>query len=69
MTYYVPCDSIPRDAFQLLCKCGKHAKRVDCTSEEMSEFNCGRSYECCARAFQCECGLRVAGSCDAPESF
>jgi hypothetical protein len=49
------------------CETG-YAERVKCTPEEMEEYNCGRPYECCARAFVCcACGVRTAFSAPAPE--
>ena len=40
------------------CKVG-YAERVRCGPQELKEYNCGRSYESCARAFVCAaCGYR-----------
>lgn len=59
---------IESDAEGLKCECGGYAERVDCTPEELEEYNCGRPYECCGRAFVCcICGKRIVGSAKAPE--
>jgi hypothetical protein len=50
------------------CPCGGYGDRVDCTPEELARWNCGRSYECCARAFVCRvCKSRLVGTAEAPE--
>lgn len=61
---------IERNDDAIACpKCKGYAGRVKCTSQELEQFNCGRSYECCARAFVCKvCGHRVAMKAPAPES-
>lgn len=44
--------SFPEDADAikcLACKVG-YAEHVRRTPQELKEYNCGRSYECCARA-------------------
>lgn len=49
-------------------KCKSFSQRVNCTDEERKEFGCGRSYDCCSRAFVCtKCGYRFAMSAPAPE--
>jgi hypothetical protein len=61
-------DGIDRGAKGIQCPCGGYAARVDCTKDELSKYNCGRSYECCARAFVCAiCSARLVGVADAPE--
>ena len=61
--------SINRDANGIQCECGGYAARVACTPEEIAgENNCGRQWECCARAFVCAlCGKRIVGKAEAPE--
>ena len=50
------------------CQCGGAMDRVDCTTEEMQQYNCGKSWECCARAFVCRiCKKREACSAPSPE--
>lgn len=57
-----------RDAKGIKCECGGYAERVDCTKGELKKYDCGRGYECCARAFKCcLCGKRIAGEAEAPE--
>lgn len=59
---------IEKDVEGLKCECGGYAERVNCTPEELEKYNCGRLYECCARAFVCcVCGKRIVGSAEAPE--
>ena len=59
---------IERDAGGIPCECGGYADRVDCTEQEIAEQGCGRSYECCARAFVCRvCKTRIVGKAEAPE--
>jgi hypothetical protein len=59
---------LDREADGIPCKCGGYAERAACTTGELAEFNCGRSWECCARAFVCKiCGARLIGKADAPE--
>jgi len=59
---------IDRSAKAIKCECGGYAERVDCTMEELKEFNCGRPFECCARAFVCSiCGKRIVGEAEAPD--
>lgn len=65
-------DNLPADLDSdwnaIKCSCGGYCERVDCTSEELEAFNCGASYECCARAFECGiCKKRCHGSAPAPE--
>ena len=51
------------------CECGGYAERVKCTPEEIKQYNCGRTYECCSRAFVCcMCGTRWVGAAEAPEA-
>lgn len=60
---------IPRDVTALECMCGGYMQRVPCNESEFAEYNCGRSWECCARAFYClTCLTRIAASAEAPES-
>ena len=60
---------IKRDAEGIKCRCGGYAKRVDCTKEELKEYNCGRHWECCARAFVCGlCNKRIVGKAEAPQA-
>ena len=57
-----------RDVESIPCPCGGFADRVKCTPEEIKEHNCGRSYECCSRAFVCRiCKKRLIGQAFAPE--
>ena len=60
---------IERDDVAIPCpKCGGYAPQVECTRAERDEFGCGRTYDCCSRAFVCsKCGHRVAMSAPAPE--
>lgn len=59
---------VRRDADATPCECGGYADRVDCTKEEIKEYGCGRSYECCSRAFVCRlCKTRLLGKADAPD--
>lgn len=59
---------IERAAEGIKCDCGGYAERVKCTREELRAYNCGRSWECCARAFVCcVCGVRIVGAAEAPE--
>jgi hypothetical protein len=61
-------DDIKRSADAIPCPCGGYADRVDCTQNELELYNCGRSRECCARAFVCRvCGKRLVGTAEAPE--
>ncbi len=63
-------ECIKREADGVRCpKCKGYAERVDCTPEELKEYNCGRSsFECCARAFVCGlCWERLVGTAQAPE--
>jgi len=53
------------------CNCGKDATRVPCTVAERRKYKhygCWNSendeYDCCARAFMCECGTRIVGTAD-----
>ena len=60
--------NFPRDAEGVKCQCGGYAERVRCTPEEFDRYNCGRIYECCARAFVCQiCGNRIVGRAEAPD--
>jgi len=60
--------SIKRELDSIKCICGGYAERVDCTTEELELYNCGRPYECCARAFQCcVCKKRYVGNAQAPD--
>lgn len=57
-----------RDAEGVPCDCGGYANSVACTQEERDKFGCGRSWDCCSRAFVCRiCGTRIVGSARAPE--
>jgi hypothetical protein len=59
---------VPAFADGLECHCGGYMRRVDTTPAERSEYGCGRTWECCARAFECVvCGMRAAGSAESPE--
>jgi len=61
-------EKFDRDEKAIKCKCGGYAERGKCTKAELKEFNCNRSYECCARVFVCcVCGARIVGQADAPE--
>lgn len=65
---YVVEESLAREADAIKCPCGGYAERVDCTPEEIEQYNCHRKYECCSRAFICGlCGLRIVGTAEAPE--
>jgi len=59
-----------RDAVATPCVCGGFADRVDSTKAEIaSGLNCGKSYECCCRAFVCRvCKKRLTGSAFATET-
>lgn len=60
---------LERDDDAIPCpKCKGYAPRVECTEEELKQYNCGRPWECCARAFVCSvCGHRFATQAPAPE--
>jgi len=60
---------IERETEAIECNCGGYAARVPCTNKEIKEHQeCGRSYECCLRAFVCRvCGKRIIGHAPAPE--
>lgn len=60
---------VPRDADGIACKCNGYADRVPCTPKEIkANQSCGRSSECCARAFVCRvCKARFCGTAEAPE--
>lgn len=59
---------IDRYADSIPCECGGYADRVKCTKEEIEKYGCGRSYECCSRAFVCRvCKQRILGQAYAPE--
>lgn len=61
-------DDIKRDTEAIECDCGGYCERVPCNEEELKLYNCGREYECCARAFVCKvCGKRYAGEAPAPD--
>lgn len=63
-------ESVSRQADGIPCECGGYADRVDCTPEEMEEYNCSewKSWECCARAFLCRiCKKRLVGRAEAPD--
>lgn len=64
-----PVFRVARDADGIPCpKCGGYADSVDVTPEELERYNCGRGYDCCARAFVCRlCGTRVGAKAEAPE--
>lgn len=61
--------TVGRDVEAVKCDCGGYAERVDCTPDEVrSEYNCGRSHECCCRAFVCcVCKKRILRKAEAPE--
>lgn len=49
-------------------ECGGFSERVQCTPEELAQHNCGKSWECCARAFTCVgCGYHFAMRAPAPD--
>ena len=59
---------VARGAEGIECECGGYAKRVDCTPAEIEKYGCGRSYECCSRAFVCAlCKTRILMTADAPD--
>jgi hypothetical protein len=61
-------DSVSRETEGIKCFCGGYAERVNTTLEERKKYGCGRSWECCARAFVCcLCNIRLVGSAEAPE--
>ena len=62
-------EEIEREAKGIPChECQGYADRVDCTPEELDDFNCDVSYECCARAFVCRvCLKRIVGKAESPE--
>lgn len=61
-------DFVPRDAKAIPCSCGGYMDRVDATPNEVANFNCGRGYECCVRAFICRiCKKREVHTAEAPE--
>lgn len=73
--WLVPHDNIPRETREIVCpECLKGGAisvmdRVETTRDELKQFNCTRSYECCARAFVCTvCKYRHAQKVDAPEA-
>lgn len=67
MTIALP-ELLPRNADAIACPCGGYADRVEATAEEIKAQSCGRSYECCARAFVCRvCKARLVGEAAAPE--
>ena len=55
---------IDRNAEGIPCQdCQGYADRVDCTPEELNDFNCHRIFQCCARAFVCRlCLKRIVGT-------
>ena len=61
----------PRDVqafYELECpKCKQTAVRTEPNDEELSEFGCGRSYECCSVTYECPEGHRTTLSLEAPE--
>jgi hypothetical protein len=61
--------NVERDDDAIACpQCKGYAERVECNNDELKKFNCGRPYECCARAFVCiKCGHRAAMKAPAPE--
>jgi hypothetical protein len=60
--------SLERNDYGIPCKCGGYADRVACTAEEIRQYGCGRSWECCSRAFVCrKCNTRYVGQAPAPE--
>lgn len=67
VTKELPCE-IERSQSALKCPCGGYAEKVRPTKDEIKQYNCGRSYNCCAVAFVCcVCKQRYAGSQPAPE--
>ena len=59
---------VSREAEATKCNCGGFAARVPCTPEEIKEHDCGRGYECCARAFVCcLCKKRIIRCAEAPD--
>ena len=61
-------ERIDRDISARPCPCGGYADRVKCTKEEIAQYGCGKSYECCSRSFVCRiCQKRLVGSAEAPE--
>jgi len=69
MRYLVIYNELPRYASEFLHEdCGGIYERVECSKEEMKDFNCNRLYECCARAFVCnKCKNRLAMRVESPE--
>jgi hypothetical protein len=65
-----PIENLPREWDEVMCSCGKTAERVEPTKEEIESprFNCGKSYPCCVRAFECTtCKTRLVGRAAAPD--
>jgi len=61
-------ERLPREADGFPCPCGGYADRVDCTPAENEKHGCGRSWECCSRAFVCRvCKKRLVGTAESPE--
>ena len=62
-------DYVERNINAIKCDCGGYAERVICTKEEIeSDKNCGKSYECCVRAFVCcICKKRIIKTAEAPD--
>lgn len=61
-------EPISRELEAIKCDCGGYAQRVPCTPEEIEKYDCGKGYECCARAFICcICKKRIIRRAEAPE--
>ena len=62
-------EQIERNVNSIPCpKCNGYADRIDLTAEEIKRQSCGRSYECCGRAFVCRlCRERIVGDAFSPE--
>ncbi len=59
---------VERCADSIPCECGGYMDRVEVTPEEDEEFGCGRTWNCCSRAFVCRiCKKRHACAAEAPE--
>jgi len=68
-TEIVEADRVPREWDHIQCpRCGCNAPRIKSSPNALKLHECGRSYPCCSRTFECEsCGWRVDARASAPE--
>ena len=62
-------ERVERETDSIACpECNGYADRVRLTKKEIDTQSCGRSYECCGRAFVCRlCKKRIVGNAFSPE--